>query len=81
VSASASRIRQLVVDRQEGRIVRADRTPGRGIDDPFGRRRDVGRAGEGRIGELGWFGFWSMMIFLGVLTVGFVYEWRKGALE
>ena len=32
-------------------------------------------------GELGWFGFWSMMIVLGVLTVGFVYEWRKGALE
>jgi NADH-quinone oxidoreductase subunit A len=32
-------------------------------------------------GELGWFGFWSMMIFLAVLTVGFVYEWRKGALE
>jgi NADH-quinone oxidoreductase subunit A len=32
-------------------------------------------------GELGWYGFWSMMIFLGVLTVGFVYEWRKGALE
>jgi NADH-quinone oxidoreductase subunit A len=32
-------------------------------------------------GELGWFGFWSMMIFLGVLTVGFVYEWKKGALE
>lgn len=32
-------------------------------------------------GGLGWFGFWSMMIFLGVLTVGFVYEWRKGALE
>ena len=27
------------------------------------------------------FAFWSMMIFLGVLTVGFVYEWRKGALE
>ncbi|MBM3640916.1 MAG: NADH-quinone oxidoreductase subunit A, partial [Alphaproteobacteria bacterium] len=27
------------------------------------------------------FGFWSMMVFLGVLTVGFVYEWRKGALE
>jgi NADH-quinone oxidoreductase subunit A len=26
-------------------------------------------------------GFWSMMAFLGVLTVGFVYEWRKGALE
>ena len=32
-------------------------------------------------GDLGWFGFWSMMIFLGVLTVGFVYEWKKGALE
>jgi NADH-quinone oxidoreductase subunit A len=32
-------------------------------------------------GGLGWFGFWSMMIFLGVLTVGFVYEWKKGALE
>jgi NADH-quinone oxidoreductase subunit A len=31
--------------------------------------------------EIGWFGFWSMMIFLGVLTVGFVYEWKKGALE
>ena len=26
-------------------------------------------------------GFWSMMVFLGVLTIGFVYEWRKGALE
>ena len=25
--------------------------------------------------------FWSMMVFLGVLTVGFAYEWRKGALE
>ena len=32
-------------------------------------------------GTLGWFGFWSMMVFLGVLTVGFVYEWKKGALE
>ena len=31
--------------------------------------------------DIGLFGFWSMMIFLGVLTVGFVYEWRKGALE
>ena len=31
--------------------------------------------------ELGGFGFWSMMIFLGVLTIGFVYEWKKGALE
>ena len=26
-------------------------------------------------------GFWSMMAFLGVLTAGFVYEWKKGALE
>jgi len=26
-------------------------------------------------------GFWSMIIFLAVLTVGFIYEWRKGALE
>ena len=32
-------------------------------------------------GDLGWYGFWSMMIFLAVLTVGFVYEWKKGALE
>lgn len=31
--------------------------------------------------DIGAFGFWSMMVFLGVLTVGFVYEWRKGALE
>ncbi|MBL8589671.1 MAG: NADH-quinone oxidoreductase subunit A [Methylobacteriaceae bacterium] len=31
--------------------------------------------------EVGLFGFWSMMIFLGVLTIGFVYEWKKGALE
>jgi NADH-quinone oxidoreductase subunit A len=27
------------------------------------------------------FSFWSMMCFLGVLTVGFIYEWKKGALE
>ncbi len=33
------------------------------------------------LGEIGLYGFWSMVIFLGVLTVGFVYEWRKGALE
>ncbi len=33
------------------------------------------------LGALGVFGFWSMMVFLGVLTVGFVYEWKKGALE
>jgi len=31
--------------------------------------------------SLGWFGFWSMMAFLAVLTVGYVYEWKKGALE
>ena len=31
--------------------------------------------------QVGLFGFWSMMVFLGVLTVGFIYEWRKGALE
>jgi NADH-quinone oxidoreductase subunit A len=31
--------------------------------------------------EVGPFGFWSMMIFLAVLTIGFVYEWKKGALE
>ncbi len=33
------------------------------------------------LGETGAFGFWSMLIFLGILTVGFIYEWRKGALE
>ena len=33
------------------------------------------------LGEIGLYGFWSMVIFLGVLTVGFIYEWRKGALE
>ena len=33
------------------------------------------------LGSIGLFGFWSMMIFLGVLTVGFIYEWKKGALE
>ena len=31
--------------------------------------------------ETAQFAFWSMMVFLGVLTVGFVYEWKKGALE
>ncbi len=29
----------------------------------------------------GLFGFWSMMLFLFVLTIGFIYEWKKGALE
>ena len=33
------------------------------------------------LGNIGLFGFWSMIVFLAVLTVGFVYEWRKGALE
>ena len=33
------------------------------------------------LGKTGVFGFWSMMIFLGILTIGFIYEWRKGALE
>ncbi|WP_319531666.1 NADH-quinone oxidoreductase subunit A [uncultured Cohaesibacter sp.] len=32
-------------------------------------------------GDIGLFGFVSMMIFLAVLTIGFAYEWRKGALE
>ncbi len=31
--------------------------------------------------EIGVFGFWAMMVFLGVLIVGFIYEWKKGALE
>lgn len=31
--------------------------------------------------KLGWSAFWGMMIFLGLLTVGFIYEWKKGALE
>ena len=30
---------------------------------------------------IGWLGFWSMMVFLAVLTIGFIYEWKKGALE
>src|SRR3989304_4516542 len=33
------------------------------------------------LGGIGAFGFWSMMVFLVVLTVGFIYEWKKGALE
>src|SRR5665647_1300298 len=32
-------------------------------------------------GKLGATGFWSMVVFLAVLTVGFIYEWKKGALE
>lgn len=33
------------------------------------------------LGKIGLFGFMSMMVFLAILTVGFVYEWHKGALE
>ena len=33
------------------------------------------------LAEIGWLGFGSMMGFLGVLTIGFIYEWKKGALE
>ena len=33
------------------------------------------------LGNIGVLGFWSMMIFLGTLTIGFIYEWKKGALE
>ncbi len=31
--------------------------------------------------QLGWFGFSAMMIFLGLLVIGFIYEWKRGALE
>ncbi|PPR25894.1 MAG: NAD(P)H-quinone oxidoreductase subunit 3 [Alphaproteobacteria bacterium MarineAlpha10_Bin1] len=31
--------------------------------------------------DIGLYGFWSMMVFLGILTIGFIYEWKKGALE
>ena len=31
--------------------------------------------------DLGLYGYWSAIVFLGVLTIGFIYEWRKGALE
>jgi NADH-quinone oxidoreductase subunit A len=31
--------------------------------------------------KIGWFGFSSMMLFLGLLVIGFIYEWKKGALE
>ena len=33
------------------------------------------------LNKTGQFGFWAMMIFLLILTIGFVYEWRKGALD
>ncbi|WP_455474837.1 NADH-quinone oxidoreductase subunit A [Bartonella sp. B30(2025)] len=31
--------------------------------------------------SIGMFGFWSMIMFLALLTIGFIYEWKKGALE
>ena len=33
------------------------------------------------LGTIGWFGYVSALIFLGVLTIGFIYEWKKGALD
>ena len=33
------------------------------------------------LADLGLFAFWAMVVFLGILVVGFVYEWKKGALE
>jgi NADH:ubiquinone oxidoreductase subunit 3 (subunit A) len=33
------------------------------------------------LNRIGLFGFWSMMIFLIILTIGFIYEWKKGALD
>ena len=33
------------------------------------------------LGSIGILGFWSMVVFLAVLTIGFIYEWKKGALE
>ena len=33
------------------------------------------------LGSIGSLGFWSMMIFLFILTIGFIYEWKKGALD
>ena len=33
------------------------------------------------LGDIGLYGFWSMVIFLAILTIGFIYEWKKGALE
>ena len=33
------------------------------------------------LGRLTQFGYWTMIIFLGILTIGIIYEWKKGALE
>lgn len=34
-----------------------------------------------RLKKIGFFGFWSILVFLGILAIGFLYEYRKGALE
>lgn len=31
--------------------------------------------------QIGWFGLMAMMLFLGLLVIGFIYEWKRGALE
>jgi NADH-quinone oxidoreductase subunit A len=36
---------------------------------------------NGIIGDVGTTGYWSMIVFLGILTIGLVYEWLKGGLE
>ena len=33
------------------------------------------------LGKIGLYGFWSMIVFLFILTIGFIYEWKKGALD
>jgi len=33
------------------------------------------------LNKIGWFGFFAMVVFLGILVIGFIYEWKKGALE
>ena len=33
------------------------------------------------LNKIGLFGFWSMIVFLSILTIGFLYEWKKGALD
>ena len=33
------------------------------------------------LNKIGWFGFLAMMMFLSVLVIGFIFEWKKGALE
>lgn len=33
------------------------------------------------LNDISWFGFFAMVVFLGILVIGFIYEWKKGALE